>query len=85
MIFTNIKELKAKTSEFIRKTGAGEDVIITFRGKPVALLRSLTEDELEEYILNHPKFLDKLDNIYEECKKEGKNFREFLKERQIKV
>lgn len=85
MLFANIRELKAKTSEIIRKTEEGEDVIITSRGKPVALLRNFSEDEIEEYILNHPKFLKKLDEISEECEKEGKDFREFLRKKRIKM
>lgn len=84
MKFANIRDLKSRTSELIRKTGMGEDVIITNRGKPVALLRSFTEDEIEEYILNHPKFLSKLDKISDECKKNGKDFKDLLRKKRLK-
>lgn len=80
MVFTNIKELKAKTSEILRKVKAGEEIVITFRGKPMALLRSFMEDELEEYILNHPKFLSKIEEAYKEGKeKGGESLDEFMR------
>lgn len=84
MLFANIRELKSRASEFIKKTHEGEDIIITNHGKPVALLRNFSEDEIEDYILNHPKFLLKLDEMSKECENEGKDFREYLKHKRIK-
>lgn len=85
MLFTNIRGLKAKTSEFIKKTEEGEEVVVTCRGKPVALIRRFTEDEIEDYILNHPKFLAMLDTLAEECERSGKDFRDLINEKRAEV
>ena len=37
-----ISELKARLSEYLNKVKAGEDVLITDRGKPVARLSSIS-------------------------------------------
>jgi len=67
MKFTNVRELKNKTSELLRITDKGEDVIVTCRGKPRAIIQHFSEDELEDYvILNHPKIKEKLAKAYRE-------------------
>ncbi len=56
MRFINVRELKNKTSQVLRSTDRGEDVIVTCRGKPRAVIHHLSEDEMEEYILlNYPE------------------------------
>lgn len=81
MIFANVRELKNKTSKLLRATREGEDVIITLRGKPTAVIHSLTEDEMEDYILNHPKMKAKFEAAYKEYKRQGgKDIDEFKKE-----
>ncbi len=57
MRFVNVRELKNKTSYVLRLSGEGEDIVVTSRGKPCAVIHSLTENEIEDYILlNHPAF-----------------------------
>jgi prevent-host-death family protein len=57
MQFVNVRELKNKTSYVLRRAGEGEDIVVTSRGKPCAVIHSLTENEIEDYILlNHPAF-----------------------------
>ena len=81
MIFANVKELKNKTSEFLRATQKGEDVVVTLRGKPIAVIHSLTGDDIEDYILNHPKMKKKLLEAYTEYKRiGGKKLEDFIKE-----
>jgi prevent-host-death family protein len=81
MIFANVRELKNKTSELLRATGDGNDVIITYRGKPKALLTPLNEETMEEYILNHPKMKALFEESYEEYKQYGgKKLDDFVKE-----
>jgi prevent-host-death family protein len=81
VIFANIRDLKNKTSEYIKATREGNDVIITFRGKPTAVLRPLNEDEFEDYILNHPKMRAKFEKAYREYKEQGgKDLDEFARE-----
>lgn len=45
-IFINIKEGKDKFTEFVRRAAEGEFVIITYRGKPKAVLKAFQLDEL---------------------------------------
>ena len=45
------RELKADPSEFLRQAAKGQTVVVASRGKPTAVLRGITEEELEEYIL----------------------------------
>ncbi len=49
MLFANIRELKLRTSEVIEKTGKGGPVMITKRGRPVAILRGLGKEEENLY------------------------------------
>jgi len=56
MRFVSVRELKATPSEFLRLAAKGETVVIASRGKPTAVLRAISEEELEDYILeNSPK------------------------------
>ncbi len=67
MKFVNVRELKNKTSAVLNYTESGEDVIVTSRGKPRAVIRHLSQDDIEDYILlNHPEFRKKLKKAYQE-------------------
>jgi len=56
MRVTNTVELKNKTNQIVKEVMKGNPVIITYRGKPAASLTPLTQDELEDFILeNSPK------------------------------
>ena len=56
MRVANTVELKNKTNEILKEVMKGSPVIITYRGKPAASLTLLTENELEDFILeNSPK------------------------------
>lgn len=48
MKYASLRELKNQTSALVRETARG-DVIVTSRGRPVALLQGLGEDDLEDY------------------------------------
>ena len=50
MKYASVRELKNQTSALIRETARG-DVIVTSRGRPVALLQGLNEDDLEDYLI----------------------------------
>jgi prevent-host-death family protein len=52
MTRVEIDEAKASLSEYTRKAGRG-DVVVTRRGRPVALLRVLTDQEWEDYAVGH--------------------------------
>ena len=53
MKFANVKELQKNASGIISLVEKGEDVIITKRGKPAAVIYPLSEDEIEEYMIQH--------------------------------
>ncbi len=53
MRFVSVRELKAKPSELLRLAGQGELVVIASRGKPTAVLRAISEEELEDYVLEN--------------------------------
>jgi antitoxin (DNA-binding transcriptional repressor) of toxin-antitoxin stability system len=56
MRVANTVELKNKTNEILKEVMKGSPVIITHRGKPAASLTALTENELEDFVLeNSPK------------------------------
>lgn len=50
MKFANVRELKNKTSEILRKAEK-ESVIITSKGKPKAIVAAISEEDFEDYML----------------------------------
>jgi prevent-host-death family protein len=53
MKVTNTVGLKNKTNQILRDVMAGNPVIITYRGKPAASLTPLSEDDLEDFVLEN--------------------------------
>jgi prevent-host-death family protein len=53
MRFVSVRELKARPSELLRLAAQGEMVVIASRGKPAAVLRAISEEELEDYVLEN--------------------------------
>ncbi|PYN19361.1 MAG: type II toxin-antitoxin system prevent-host-death family antitoxin [Candidatus Rokuibacteriota bacterium] len=53
MKVANTVDLKNKTNELLRQVMNGEVLIITYRGKPAASLTALSEDDLEDFVLEH--------------------------------
>jgi len=69
MEFVNVRELHNRTSEILRRAKDGKLVFITQRGKPIAVLRGLTEKELEDFLLSyHPRFRKAMEKAVEEAK-----------------
>ena len=69
MKVANTVELKNKTNELLRDVVKGEPVIITYRGKPAAALTALTEDDLEDFILeNSPTIRKKIAKAEEDIR-----------------
>jgi len=85
--YANMRDLKVRTPEVFAFTEQGNDVIITFRGKPKAILSRIDEDTLEEYILTHsPRFQKMLDEMDKDIGKgKYRSFRQYLKEKKISV
>jgi prevent-host-death family protein len=59
MKFTNVRELKAKTSEMLRTVERGNTVLVTTHGKPTAMLVPVTEDNIEDALLAYSPILRK--------------------------
>ena len=53
MKVTNTVGLKNKTNQILRDVMKGNPVIITYRGKPAASLTPLSEDDLEDFVLEN--------------------------------
>jgi len=69
MEFVNVRELHNRTSEILRRAKDGKLVFITQRGKPIAVLRGLTGEELEDFLLSyHPRFRKAMEKAVEEAK-----------------
>lgn len=82
MKFANVRELKNKTSEILRKAEK-EAVIITSKGKPRAIVTAISEEDFEDYFLERsPALLDILEEASEEyAAKGGVTLEEYLSQR----
>jgi len=70
MKFANVKELQKDASGIISLVETGEDVIITKRGKPAAVIYPLNEDEIEDYMIQHsPSIRKKIEEGLKDSKK----------------
>ncbi len=60
---------------------------MTSRGKPTAIIKGVSEEDFEDYLLeNNPKFLVALEKAKEEyIRGGGMSIREYLKKRRVKV
>lgn len=72
MKVANTVELKNKTNELLRHIMSGEPVIITYRGKPAASITPLTEDDLEDFVLEHSQKVRKMIAEAEADRKAGR-------------
>jgi len=72
MKFANVRTLKNQTSQMLRFAAGGDDVIITSHGKPVAVLRKLTEEDMEDYVLSrHPAMRASIEAADRDYRKKG--------------
>ena len=60
MKVANTVELKNKTNELLRQVRKGESLIITYRGKPAASITPLSEEDLEDFVLEHSQKVRKM-------------------------
>ena len=59
MKFTNVRELKSKTSEMLRTVERGNTVLVTTHGRPTAMLVSVREEDIEDALLAYSPSLRK--------------------------
>ncbi len=70
MRVANTVELKNKTNELLREVMKGNPLIITYRGKPAASILPLSEDDLEDFVIeNSPSIRKKILKAEEDLKK----------------
>jgi prevent-host-death family protein len=60
MRVANTVELKNKTNKILKEVMKGSPVIITYRGKPAASITPLTENDLEDFILENSPMIQKM-------------------------
>ena len=55
-----VRELKNRTSENLRAVREeGAEYVITYQGRPMAVLMPVDEEEWEDYVLaHHPRFVE---------------------------
>ena len=71
MKYASLRELKNQTSAVVRETAHG-DVIVTSRGRPVALLQELGEADLEDYLLySAPGLRREIERRWRACRRGG--------------
>ncbi len=82
MKFANVRELKNKTSAVLRRAEK-DDVVITSKGKPRAIITGITEEDFDDYLLERsPKLIQALEDAWTEyLKKGGISLEEYLKKR----
>jgi prevent-host-death family protein len=72
MRVANTVELKNKTNELLREVMKGNPLIITYRGKPAASILPLSEDDLEDFIIEHSPSIRKKISQAEKDLREGR-------------
>jgi prevent-host-death family protein len=69
MRVANTVDLKNKTNQLLREVMKGNPLIITYRGKPAASILPLSEDDLEDFIIeNSPSIRKKILKAEEDLK-----------------
>lgn len=72
MKVANTVDLKNKTNALLRQVMKGEPVIVTFRGKPAASIIPLSEDDLEDFVLEYSPKIRRMVEEAEADRKAGR-------------
>jgi len=72
------KQLKQKTGEVIKRIKSGERLILTYRGKPLAVIEPTTEKDSEEIrnVSDPVKAWERIESTLKSTSPEFKNWRE---------
>jgi hypothetical protein len=72
MKFRNIAELHNKTSEILKEIDDEGYIIITYYGKPTAMIKKISEEEIEDLVIeNDPVIKESIIKSYEDYIKNG--------------
>lgn len=82
MIIANVRELKARASEYIREARKSGGVVVVSHGRPTAALIPLDADGLEDYVLeHHPAFRRAIERAFAEAgRKKGVSIERLIEE-----
>ena len=72
------KQLKQKTGDVIKRIKSGERLILTYRGKPLAIIEPATEQDIKEpYTVKDPvKAWESIESTLNSTSPEFRNWRE---------
>jgi antitoxin (DNA-binding transcriptional repressor) of toxin-antitoxin stability system len=71
MRFAGVKELKQNTMGLLKQSQKS-DIIITAHGKPMAVLHHVTEEDLQDYVIeNDPAFRARVEEAFAEYRSQG--------------
>jgi prevent-host-death family protein len=72
------KQLKQKTGEVIKRIKSGERLILTYRGKPLAVIEPATERDIKEIpnVSDAVKAWERIESTLNSTSPEFKNWRE---------
>lgn len=72
------KQLKQKTGEVIKRIKSGERLILTYRGKPLAVIEPTTEKDIKEIhnVGDSVKAWERIESTLNSTSPEFKNWRE---------
>lgn len=81
MKFATVRDLKNQASAVLRDAAAGNDVLITSHGRPVAVLHGIKEGDLEDFVLScHPELRESIEEAHRDYRSRGGiPLREFMK------
>lgn len=51
MRFISVRDLRAKSAEIWRRVSAEKDLVVTSNGRPIAILSTVSEDNIEESLV----------------------------------
>lgn len=72
------KQLKQKTGDVIKRIKSGERLILTYRGKPLAVIEPTTERDIKEIrnVSDAVKAWERIESTLDSTSPEFKNWRE---------
>ena len=71
MRFAGVKELKQNTMDLLKQSRKN-DIIITAHGKPMAVLHHVSEEDLQDYVIeNDPSFRARIEEAFAEYQAQG--------------
>jgi prevent-host-death family protein len=73
MTFISVRDLRGRSAQVWKKLSREREIVITSNGKPIAVLSSVTEDNLEESLamIRRARAMEALEQIHEQSIRAG--------------